>query len=154
VGINCPLFILHIQTKILRRRRKIMIDTIYDEIVLLCKKMNYRDKLRLAQLLIQLARKEEEEIANNKSQNVNQENKNKETEVVKNKKSENNVDKFQYIIDRLKKSQPKKLNSLQNFITSMFQFRGGISNLDRDKIISELQKNKVITIDSNNKVTY
>lgn len=37
-----------------------MIDTIYDEIVLLCKKMTYRDKLRLAQLLIQLARKEEE----------------------------------------------------------------------------------------------
>ncbi len=36
-----------------------MIETIYDEIVLLCKKMSYRDKLRLAQLLIQLARKTE-----------------------------------------------------------------------------------------------
>ncbi|WP_330203033.1 hypothetical protein [Cyanobacterium sp. Dongsha4] len=77
-----------------------MIDTIYDEIVLLCKKMTYRDKLRLAQLLIQLARKEEEEIANNKVQNLNQENKTKETQVVKNKKSDDNVDKFQYIIER------------------------------------------------------
>lgn len=131
-----------------------MIDTIYDEIVLLCKKMTYRDKLRLAQLLIQLARKEEEEIANNKVQNLNQENKKKETQVVKNKKSDDNVDKFQYIIERLKKSKPKKLNSLQSFITSMFQFKGGISNIERDKIVSELQKNKFIKIDSNSKVTY
>ena len=33
---------------------------IYDEIVGLCEEIGYRDKLRLAQLLIQLARKEEE----------------------------------------------------------------------------------------------
>jgi len=32
----------------------------YEEIVELCDKPSYRDKLRLAQLLIQLARKEEE----------------------------------------------------------------------------------------------
>lgn len=32
----------------------------YDEIADLCEQLGYRDKLRLAQLLIQLARKEEE----------------------------------------------------------------------------------------------
>ncbi|WP_212718578.1 MULTISPECIES: hypothetical protein [unclassified Synechocystis] len=32
----------------------------YEVIVLACQQLNYRDKLRLAQLLIQAARKEEE----------------------------------------------------------------------------------------------
>ena len=32
----------------------------YDEIVEICEQLSYRDKLRLAQLLIQLGRKEEE----------------------------------------------------------------------------------------------
>jgi len=32
----------------------------YDDIANLCEQFGYRDKLRLAQLLIQLARKEEE----------------------------------------------------------------------------------------------
>ena len=32
----------------------------YDVIVLACEQLSYRDKLRLAQLLIQIARKEEE----------------------------------------------------------------------------------------------
>jgi hypothetical protein len=132
-----------------------MIDTIYDEVVLLCKKMSYRDKLRLAQLLIQLARKEEEEIANRKPAEIDKLNKHDETQVIKNqKKLDSDLDKIQYIIERLKKSKPKKLSSLQSFITNMFQFRGGISNIDRDKIISELQKNKFIKIDSNNKVIY
>lgn len=35
---------------------------IYDEITMLCGQLNYRDKLRLAQLLIQTARKEEENL--------------------------------------------------------------------------------------------
>jgi hypothetical protein len=32
----------------------------YDEIALACEQLNYRDKFRLSQLLIQIARKEEE----------------------------------------------------------------------------------------------
>ena len=94
-----------------------MIETIYDEIVLLCKKMSYRDKLRLAQL-------------------------------------DNNGFNIEEIIERINKSKPKTRKSLNSFITSMFQFRGSISDSDRDKIISELQKNQYISIDSNNKVTY
>ena len=57
-------------------------------------------------------------------------------------------------MERLKKSKPKNRKSLCNFIESMFQFRGAISDLEVEEIISELQKNRHIKIDSNNKVTY
>lgn len=131
-----------------------MIDTIYDEIVLLCKKMSYRDKFRLAQLLIQLARKEEEiencqpklsEKSETKSQVIKSQNKDN---------FDNNLDRIEYIIERLNKSKPKTRKTLNSFITSMFQFKGAISDLDVQKIISELQKNKYLSIDSNNQVTY
>ncbi|MFM6402425.1 MAG: hypothetical protein ACKPFF_37590, partial [Planktothrix sp.] len=50
------------QQQQLSRKDKFQIKVVmtYDEIASLCEQLGYRDKLRLAQLLIQLARKEEE----------------------------------------------------------------------------------------------
>lgn len=99
--------------------------------------LSYRDKLRLAQLLIQLARKEEEE------------------QYVKTADSSSNELLFDlaFIKERLLKSKPSKLSSLENFINAMFQFRGSITESERNQIITSLKSDKFISIDSN-KITY
>ncbi|MCH4248592.1 MAG: hypothetical protein LKF82_12325 [Acinetobacter populi] len=104
--------------------------------------LSYRDKLRLAQLLIQLARKEEEE------QSI----KSIPAQVKQSSLKEDSPD-FNYVKERLLKSKPSKLNSLQNFIDAMFQFKGSISESKRNQIIANLIKAKVLRIE-NNKVTY
>lgn len=115
----------------------------YDEIVLACGQLDYRDKLRLSQLLIQTARKEEE-IVNPK---------NRVEEKLPNNDSEQITNDFSEIIERLLKSKPSKKKSLANFIKAMFNFQGGISEEDIEKIILKLQKEKVIKLDQN-KVSY
>ncbi|KHD09956.1 hypothetical protein PN36_14400 [Candidatus Thiomargarita nelsonii] len=119
----------------------------YDEIAELCEELDYRDKLRLAQLLIQLARKEEE---NQNPKNRISQTKGNASEVI----SDKNVDSIEYVAERLLKSKPAKIKSLEHFISSMFQFQGGISEPDKMKIISELQRLNYIKIDSNNRVIY
>ena len=67
----------------------------YDDIAKICEHLSYRDKFRLAQLLIQLARKQEEE-------------KNPDGR----KSGENGLDMVEYVGERLLKSKPaKKLRS-------------------------------------------
>ncbi len=116
----------------------------YDAITVLCEYLSYRDKLRLAQLLIQQARKEEETEHPQKRVETNQPLVPKPQETI------------EYITDRLLKlkSRPSKKSSLINFIKAMFQYQGGISDTDIEKIISQLQKQKYISIESNDKVTY
>lgn len=104
--------------------------------------LSYRDKLRLAQLLIQLARKEEEE------QSV----KSLPKQAKQSSSKEESPD-FNYVKERLLKSKPSKLSSLQNFIDAMFQFKGSISESKRNQIIANLKKAKVLSIE-NNKITY
>lgn len=118
----------------------------YDVIALACEQLSYRDKLRLAQLLIQTARKEEE--------NANPQNR-AEQKIVENAKEElfNQIDNIGYVVERLLKLKPIKKQSLANSIKAMFQFQGGIADSDIDKIISELQKRKYIKIEQN-KVIY
>ncbi|MCJ0830498.1 hypothetical protein MN869_18975 [Acinetobacter sp. NIPH1876] len=106
----------------------------YEEVKDLTLQLSYRDKFRLAQLLIQNGRKEEEE------------------QYVEKVKEEVNID-ISYIIERLLKSRPRKLQSLMNFIDAMFQFKGSISEDERLKVIELLKRKKVLTVD-NNKVTY
>lgn len=106
----------------------------YDEIKNLTLQLSYRDKFRLAQLLIQTGRKEEEE------------------QYIEKVKEEVKID-VTYIIERLLKSRPGKLQSLMNFIDAMFQFKGSISEEERLKVIELLKKKNVIIIE-NNKVTY
>jgi predicted DNA-binding ribbon-helix-helix protein len=111
----------------------------YEEIAKFSEQLNYRDKLRLAQLLIQLARREEEE------QHPQERNP---------KSSMPRVEIMQYVIERLLKLKPAKKTTLLNSISAMFQFQGGISEEDRNYIISELQKNHFIVIEQNGHVYY
>jgi uncharacterized DUF497 family protein len=122
----------------------------YDVIALACQQLSYRDKLRLAQFLIQLARKEEENAnPQHRKESIGVE----KTKVKQDKQdkqdSVKDIDNVQYIIERLLKLKPVKKKSLVNSIKSMFQFQGGISDSDIDKIIDELQKQKYIKIEQN-----
>lgn len=110
----------------------------YDEIAKKCETLSYRDKFRLAQLLIQLGRKEEEE----------------EYPVQRVSKSLTTDEQVQYVAERLLKLRPAKKSTVLNSITAMFQFQGSIQESDKEKIIKELQKRKVITISENGRVTY
>ena len=116
----------------------------YDLIALACEQLSYRDKLRLAQLLIQAARKEEE--------NANPQNRS-EPKVVQKAKAKDepskDIDMIEYVMERLLKLKPVKKQSLTNSIKAMFQFQGGIADSDIDKIISELQKRNYIKIEQN-----
>lgn len=99
--------------------------------------LSYRDKLRLAQLLIQLARKEEEELSVKST-----------LQPIK----ELSID-LNYIKERLLKSRPSKLSSLENFIDAMFQFKGSISESKRNQIIVHL-KNEQFIYEKNHRIIY
>lgn len=113
----------------------------YAEISREIEHLSYRDKLRLAQLLVQLARKEEEE------QNPDEREPRASSDM-------SDPELIQYVLDRLKKSKPTKKGALLNFLGAMFQFRGGISDSDKEKILSELLKQGHVTIGANNRVQY
>jgi hypothetical protein len=117
----------------------------YDEIAGLCEQLGYRDKLRLAQLLIQLARKEEE---TQNAQHPIEENRKDFWQPL------NSSEVVEYVFERLIKLKPTKISSLKNSIAAMFQFQGGISESEQEKIISQLQKLKYIQIDANNRVRF
>jgi hypothetical protein len=121
----------------------------YDEIAKASESLSYRDKLRLSQLLIQLARKEEEIQNPQRRGNL---------KILKAKESaiepETDINSIQYVIDRLSKLRPSKKKTLQNSIKAMYQFQGGVSDKDQETIISKLEQVKFIKIESNNKVTY
>ena len=104
--------------------------------------LSYRDKLRLAQLLIQLARKEEEE------QSVKS-----IPKQVKQSSSKEELLDLNYVKERLLKSKPSKLSSLVPFIDAMLQYKGSITESKRNQIIAQLKKAKVLCVE-NNKITY
>lgn len=52
------------------------------------------------------------------------------------------------------KLKPTRRSTLQNAIDAMFQFQGGISEVEQERIIVELQQLQYIGINENNKVTY
>lgn len=110
----------------------------YDELSKQIEQLNYRDKFRLAQLLIQLARKEEEE-AHPQRRPIT-------TSTAK-------AD-LQYIADRVRKSKPSSKEKLMNLIGAMYQFRGGISDGDKERIFSELYKARHIGITENGRIQY
>ncbi len=121
----------------------------YDEIAKECEELKYRDKLRLAQLLIQLARKEEEiENPANRSQ-LNQ-----KSQIVPNEEPTNDIDSIQYVMDRIAKLRPSKKKTLINSIKAMYQFQGGVSEEDLEKIIKDLEKRKFLKVGQNNRITY
>jgi hypothetical protein len=122
---------------------------LYDDIAKKCEQLGYRDKLRLSQLLIQLARKEEEVQNPERRSNLKATHKPNNTD-----EPENDITSIQYVVDRILKLKPAKKKSLINSIKAMYQFQGGISEEDQEKLIEKLQKLKHIKIDGNNSVTY
>ena len=108
----------------------------YDELSKQVEQLSYRDKFRLTQLLIQLARKEEEEAHPERRQ----------TPTAK--------PDLQYVADRVRKSKPSTKDKLMNLIGAMFQFRGGISDGDKEKIFSELHKARHIDVTENGRIQY
>jgi hypothetical protein len=119
----------------------------YDNIVKECELLGYRDKFRLAQLLIQIARKEEEaqnpqgRIGASKGESY------KDTAACEG-------NSIEYVIERIGKLRPAKKKGLLNSIRAMYQFQGGISEQDQEKIVSELQKRKFLKIDEEGRVVY
>lgn len=115
-------------------------DMTYDELAASVETLSYRDKFRLAQLLIQLARKEEEE------QNPEKRSTAPATAL--------DTELVEYVAQRLLKLRPSKKPAVMNSIGAMFQFQGGVSNDDKEKILTALIKKKVLTIGEGNRVTY
>lgn len=113
----------------------------YSELSREIEQLNYRDKFRLAQLLIQLARKEEEE------QNPEQRQK-------RGPSARLDPELVQFVADRLRKLKPSKKKALFNSIAAMFQFQGGISDGDKERMFSELQKRGHIVVAENGHVQY
>jgi hypothetical protein len=113
----------------------------YNEISKLAEKLAYREKLSLAQLLIQLARKEEED-----------QNPDRRASVATSAPSDPEL--IQYVAERIKKLKPAKKEALLNSIGAMFQFQGGISDSDKEKLLSELLKKRHLSITDNNRVQY
>ena len=113
----------------------------YNELSQEAKSLSYRDKFRLAQLLIQLARKEEEE-------------QNPELGPIVSTGKNHTSDLTKYVAERIKKLRPAKKDALLNSISAMFQFQGGLSEQDREKIVAELQKKRHIKLEANNRVSY
>lgn len=118
----------------------------YNVIALACESLSYRDKLRLAQWLIQVARKEEENANPQHRIEIIEATTDQNPRV---KEASKDISTIEYIENRLLKLKPGKIKSLTNSIKSMYQFQGGISDEDIDKIISDLQKSQFIKIEKN-----
>lgn len=117
------------------------IPVTYGEIATSALKLGYRDKLRLALSLIQAAAKEEEE--QHPIQRASSE-----------APGSPDPDLVIYVAERLKKLRPTKKPALLNSIGAMFQFRGGISDAEKEEFLSALVKKRLITLDANGRVEY
>ena len=113
----------------------------YDELAKHIEQLSYRDKFRLAQLLIQLARKEEEEQNPQQRHTVEP-------------KAKLDPELVQYVAERLRKLKPSKKETLFNSIGAMFQFQGGISDGDKEKLFAELKRRRHIVVEENGRVQY
>jgi hypothetical protein len=107
----------------------------FDEVVRIVSEWPAKDKMRLSQVLMQLIKQEEDERAS------------------QGQGTESFADKLDYVIERIKKSKPTKLEALSNFIKAMFNFKGGISEAGIKAIIEALCERKFIAI-IENKVRY
>ena len=113
----------------------------YEKLSKQIEQLSYRDKFRLAQLLVQLARKEEEEAHPERRQTTTP-------------TAMSNPDQIRYVADRLRKLKPSKKKKVFNSIGAMFQFQGGISDHDKERIFSELHKGRYIDIEENGRIQY
>lgn len=120
----------------------------YDEIAKACEGLCYRDKFRLAQFLIQLARNEEE-IQNPQSRVTAEKGEFcKETAAPE-------TNSIEYVMDQIGKLRPTKKKTLLNSIYyAMYQFQGDVSEAEKEAIIAELQNRKFLKVDTDGNVVY
>jgi hypothetical protein len=100
-----------------------------------CAKLNYEDKRRLAQYLTQAAKAEAPTVERIEGD------------------SDENIDDVSYVRQRLVKLRPKKKKALMNSIRTMFQLHGGISDMEIDVIINELEYDGFLVVNEN-KIAY
>ena len=110
-------------------------QVIYKELLKEIEKLGYREKLHLAQRLLQMAIKEEEE---------------------QKPESAGPVDPgmVEFVAERLRKLKPSRKDAVLNSIGAMFQFRGGISEEDKEKMFSALMDAREIVVTETGKITY
>lgn len=114
----------------------------YEEIAKAAENLSYRNKFRLAQLLIQRDRKEEEEEYPESRTDSS-------TPFLA--ASPETID---YVSQRLFRLRPTRKSSLMNSIAAMYQFQGGIEEKDKAAIVDALCQRKLISIDAYNRVSY
>ena len=106
----------------------------YEDIKELALQLSYKDKFRLAQILLEVAQEEQQPQRVIRSQDAP-------------------VIDLEYVSKRLLTSRPSKVKTLENFIEAMFQFKRSISREEKSEVISQLQKKNIIKIEKN-KVIY
>ena len=131
-----------------------------EEILQEAKALHYTEKLALAQSLIQLSRKELEQLTSQFQPRVEAPcSQFKETESPA-PSSDNSISSytseltFEEIVDKLRKLKCKKDKTIINSIMAMHQFRGGISGGDANKIVQKMRLQKIIDIDEKGKVIW
>lgn len=113
----------------------------YTEVSKLAEQLGYRDKLRLAQLLIQLARKEEEEQYPTQRTDAAA-------------AGPPDAELVRYVSERLKKLKPSRKEAVLNSIGAMFQFQGGISDEAKEALFAELVKRGHIVTGPQGRIQY
>jgi len=108
---------------------------IYNEMLKQIEKLGYREKLHLAQRLLQMAIKEEEEQKPESAGPLG-------------------PGLVEFAAERLRKLKPSRKDAVLNSIGAMFQFRGGISDEDKEKMFAALVNARAIVVAENGKVTY
>jgi hypothetical protein len=113
----------------------------YDEIATAALSLSYREKLRLALSLIQVASKEEEA-------------QHPDPRSSRGGSDAPDAELVLYVAERLNKLKPSKKPAVLNSIGAMFQFRGGISEAEKEGFFAALLKKRLITINESGRVEY
>jgi hypothetical protein len=113
----------------------------YDEVSKVAMQLTYRDKLRLALSLVQAACKEEEDL-HPESRGAAPSSKSPDPDLVL------------YVAERLKKLKPSRKPAVLNSIGAMFQFRGGVSDSEKESFFAALIKKRLIAIGKNDRIEY
>ncbi len=108
---------------------------IYNEVIKQIEKLGYREKLHLAQRLLQMAIKEEEEQTPESAGPID-------------------PGMLEFVAERLRKLKPSRKDAVLNSIGAMFQFRGGIPEQDKETMFAALVTARAIVVTETGKVTY
>lgn len=108
---------------------------VYNEVIKQVERLGYREKFHLAQRLLQMAIKEEEEQRPESAEPLD-------------------PGLVEFVAERLRKLKPSRKDAVLNSIGAMFQFRGGVSDEDKEKIFAELVRSRLLTINEQNRVLY